>query len=266
MDPYKILDVLVKQYSNILKENLSGIYLHGSLAMGCYTEQSDIDFLVVVNHPLDAAAKRALVDEILALRESPKKGIEMSVILKKYAQCFQYPTPFELHYSEAFREAYAKDRTYVCDKGTDYDLAAHMFIIRHRGQCLTGEAIADMFTDLPEQYYIDSILRDIQNTREDIIDNPVYCILNLCRVLYYLRSRVISSKLEGGLWGIKHFPQKYAELLKTAVLFYQNKAHDSQWNTELMIDFASTMLEEIHSLAGPRYALQKTVTISFRSS
>ncbi|WIV13969.1 nucleotidyltransferase domain-containing protein [Proteiniborus sp. MB09-C3] len=29
------------------------MYLHGSLAMGCYTNDSDIDFLVVVKEPID---------------------------------------------------------------------------------------------------------------------------------------------------------------------------------------------------------------------
>ncbi|MCK5129970.1 MAG: nucleotidyltransferase domain-containing protein [Clostridiales bacterium] len=34
-----------------------GIYLHGSLAMGCYTNNSDIDLLIVVKEPLDFTKK-----------------------------------------------------------------------------------------------------------------------------------------------------------------------------------------------------------------
>ena len=38
MNPQIILEEIVAQYVNLL-ENLVGIYLHGSLAMGCFTER-----------------------------------------------------------------------------------------------------------------------------------------------------------------------------------------------------------------------------------
>ena len=104
MNPRKILAYVVGQYADILKSNLIGIYLHGSLAMGCFTEQSDLDLLVLVNTPLDRATKRALVETLLNLDDLPAKGIEMSVVLGKYAQEFAYPTPFEVHYSELYKE------------------------------------------------------------------------------------------------------------------------------------------------------------------
>jgi len=81
MDPYQLLNAIVKRYTDILRDNLIGIYLHGSLAMGCFTERSDIDFLVVVKDPLDNPTKRALADELLQFQGLPEKGIEMSVIL-----------------------------------------------------------------------------------------------------------------------------------------------------------------------------------------
>ncbi|MDF2804920.1 MAG: hypothetical protein K0S61_4825, partial [Anaerocolumna sp.] len=36
----EILDAFVESYCNILKNNLIGIYLHGSLAMGCFNPES----------------------------------------------------------------------------------------------------------------------------------------------------------------------------------------------------------------------------------
>ena len=44
-----ILSIISKEYQDILGDNLCGIYLHGSLAFGCFNwAKSDIDFLVVV--------------------------------------------------------------------------------------------------------------------------------------------------------------------------------------------------------------------------
>ena len=72
---------------HVLGEYLTGIYLHGSVAFGCFRwEKSDIDFLVVVKEELPHGIKRRLMDLILRLSESaPPKGLEMSVVLE--AEC-----------------------------------------------------------------------------------------------------------------------------------------------------------------------------------
>ena len=71
MIPHSILDHIVKRYGEILNGNLVGIYLHGSLAMGCFTDKSDIDFLVLVNEPLELRTKRSLIEEIVTLQDLP---------------------------------------------------------------------------------------------------------------------------------------------------------------------------------------------------
>lgn len=51
--PYDIIETIKTEYRKGLKEKLVGIYLHGSLAMGCFHPNiSDIDFLVIVNERL----------------------------------------------------------------------------------------------------------------------------------------------------------------------------------------------------------------------
>ena len=65
--------------------------------------------------------------------------------------------------------------------GEDKDLAAHFTIINHRGKCLYGASIKDIFADVPVQDYIDSIWNDIAEAKEEITDNPMYLILNLSK-------------------------------------------------------------------------------------
>jgi len=250
MNPYRVLDTIIKRYTDMLRDNLVGIYLHGSLAMGCYTERSDIDFLVVVKDPLDNQTRRALADELLQLRELPEKGIEMSVILLRYAQDFRYPTPYELHFSEMFRESYLCDKDFICCGDADKDLAAHMTVIRHRGICLYGKKISEVFADIPRECYIDSILGDIGDAGEGIRKNPVYYTLNLCRVLCYLKHNRVLSKLEGGLWGIEQLPEKYRPLLESAVGVYRNQLNIAKWNHDELLGFAEFMLKEIYHSAG----------------
>ena len=46
--PESICSEFVARFQNILKENLVGVYLHGSAVMGCFNPaKSDIDLIVV---------------------------------------------------------------------------------------------------------------------------------------------------------------------------------------------------------------------------
>ena len=65
--------------------------------------------------------------------------------------------------------------------------------------------------------YLDSILGDVSDAENEITDNPMYMILNLIRVLGYLREKKILSKKEGGIWGLKNLPEKYHPLIHSAL-------------------------------------------------
>ncbi len=245
MDTKETLDTIIKKYKKILDKNLVGIYLHGSLAMGCYTNASDIDFIVVVRESIDAETKKKLINSILHLDELPKKGIEMSVVLERYAKEFIYPTPFELHYSDFYRDRYLSDSNYLCEGFTDRDLAAHFTIIIHRGICLFGKKIEEVFSDVPKEYYIDSIVRDIENAKEDILGDTVYITLNLCRVLYYIKENIICSKLEAGNWAKEILPRQYRKIVEDALKVYANKSYQLKYNEDILIKYADYMLKEI---------------------
>src|SRR3954465_1000804 len=90
-----------RDVQEILAENLVGVYLHGSLAMGCFNPTtSDIDFIVVVNTPLSLEAKQKIVAFSLETAEkvSPN-SLEFSVVLLAATRQFTHPTAYEVHYS-----------------------------------------------------------------------------------------------------------------------------------------------------------------------
>ena len=98
-----ITENFVCRSRKILGDNLAGIYLHGSAAMGCFHEKkSDIDLLVVVNTVVPDEIKRQYMDMVVELNASAtKKGMELSIVRKSVCKPFVYPTPFELHFSIA---------------------------------------------------------------------------------------------------------------------------------------------------------------------
>lgn len=246
-----ITETFVKGSREILGDNLVGVYLHGSAVMGCFNEKkSDIDLLVVVNEEIPDKTKMRYMDMVVRLNaDAPEKGIEMSIVRKEACKPFVYPTPFELHFSAAHLEWYKADPAdYVAKmKGTDKDLAAHFTIIYHRGKCLYGNEIKDVFEKISREDYFDSILSDIEDAEEDIITNPVYIVLNLCRVLAYKREDLILSKKEGGEWGLKDLPEKYHALILQALSEYTTDGV-KEWNETDIREFARYMLEEIKDL------------------
>ncbi len=250
-----VTEPFVAQSRAILGDNLAGVYLHGSAVMGCFNEKkSDIDLLAVVKEVIPDEAKRRFMDMTVALNAlAPEKGIEMSVVKKAVCRPFVYPTPFELHFSTGHLRWYETDPLdYIAKmKGVDWDLAAHFTIISRRGKRLFGEAIEDVFEEPARAYYIDSIWRDVEGAEEDAADNPTYVILNLCRVLAYLREGLVLSKREGGDWGAANLPEKHRDLISQALNDYSS-AGPAAWETDRAREFAGYMLGCIgKEMAGP---------------
>lgn len=215
MDYRKVAEAFAQMSQDILGDNLVGVYLHGSAAMGCFNPQkSDIDLLIVVENSVPDEAKLAFMERLVKLNDkAPEKGIEMSIVKHSVCNPFCYPTPFELHFSNTHLNWFLENpQDYIVKmKGTDPDLAAHVTITRAYGKVLYGAEISDVFGPVPKEDYIDSIWLDIENAAEDVLKNPVYVILNLCRVLAYLKEDLILSKKDGGIWGLRFLEQTAAD-------------------------------------------------------
>ena len=157
MNERELLRKIARDYTNLLKENLAGIYVHGSIAFGCFNwEKSDIDFLVVVHEEPALPQKEAMIQTLLALEKSgPPKGFEMSVVLRRYCEAFVYPTPYELHFSVMHLERYQENpEEYVrAMHGEDKDLAAHCMMLRHRGVRLYGPEIEQVFGPVSDEVF-----------------------------------------------------------------------------------------------------------------
>lgn len=224
MDCQALMTRIAAAYRDILQENLLGIYVHGSIAFGCFQPQrSDVDFIVVVGCEPPLTEKCALIRTLLELEDTaPPKGVEMSVVQAGVCRPFVYPTPYVLHYSRMHRQRCLADVEAYCAAmhGTDVDLAAHFTVIRAVGLTVYGRPIAEIFGEVPKAAYLDSIRADVANAAEDVLREPVYVLLNLCRVLAYQEEEKVLSKAQGGQWGVQKLPAVYAPLLRQALACY----------------------------------------------
>ena len=74
---HQLLAQMENGYMKIIKENLVGIYLHGSYAFGTYCHSvSDLDVLIVVYEKLTINEKKQLLDYTINILDkwAPKKG------------------------------------------------------------------------------------------------------------------------------------------------------------------------------------------------
>ncbi len=250
MNIHALLNEFVLMTRETFKGNLTGIYLHGSLAMDCFHEgKSDVDLIIVVNRPLTMDEKRAYLKEILSInKKAPEKGIEMSVVLKRDMNPFCHPAPFEMHFSNAHLENYLMnpDETLERLTGTDRDLAAHVTIIGLYGKTLFGEEKEKVFSKVKHEDYLDALLYDLENAREDILENPMYITFSLCRVLAYVLDGRALSKKEGGEWALGHVEDKYHGMIKDALRAYETD-EEMRVESDIAEEFSEYMLNRIHT-------------------
>ncbi|MHB0858111.1 MAG: aminoglycoside adenylyltransferase domain-containing protein [Anaerolineae bacterium] len=232
--------------------NLVGVYLHGSLAMGCFNPRSsDLDLLVVMRKRLSVEAKRSWALMLLEYSKRPS-SFEISLLTLDDLHPWRHPAPFDLHYSEDWRERFLQAladgswRRWNDVRMVDPDLAAHVTLTRARGACLTGAPVEEVFPVVPPQDYLDAIVGDFEDIAARMGDNPVYGVLNACRVWWYLAKGALSSKAEAGEWARAQLPADEAALVDLALARYRGEA--GQFGDEDLTRFAAAMTARIGAL------------------
>ena len=248
MEIQAYLNEITKVFTEEMKDDLVGVYLHGSLAMKCFNpETSDVDMLVVCKSKVTNEEKKTIIQRLLKLTQGNRNQLEMSIVLERVVKDFVYPPPFELHY---FHPTYLLDENYICggEGFFDPDLAGHMVVTYHRGVTLSGEKIENVFKPIDRQYYIESIFNDVEDAPKCITDNPVYFTLNLCRVMYFLKEGKIASKKEGGEWGVRNLPEDYKTIVVQCLSVYNGEEKAIYIGINNLADFATWMLNECKQL------------------
>lgn len=241
----------VARLESLLAKNLLSIYLHGSLAMGCFNpRRSDLDILVVSRSGMQTQTKRRLAGLLLRQSNSPHP-IEISFLSRDNLSPWRYPTPYDFHYSEDWRKKTGAElrsgewRHWNKQVRYDPDLAAHITITRQRGVLLSGSPISTVLPEVPAADYLASIMNDTRGFLEGRVDDPVYAVLNICRVYAFKRDGLICSKREGGEWGLAALPAEFQPLVGRALEIYGGEESGWEIDKREMSSFLSSMREAL---------------------
>ncbi|MCE7215034.1 DUF4111 domain-containing protein [Campylobacter coli] len=178
----------------------------------------------------------------------PKKGFEFSVVLEDNCRNIKHPIPYELHGSRDWIERYKEDKTIVIndDYKVDPDLASHFNVINVPNDKMDfGKPSKEVFSKVPKEYIIDSNYSDTLDCVEEIVNNPVYCILNLCRFYALIRDDLTLSKYDGGKWALENMNSNYNDVIKNAMEDYLSDTNNSYDNTRLK-EFAQEAISLIN--------------------
>jgi streptomycin 3"-adenylyltransferase len=247
------INELITDLREQLGDRLIGVYLHGSLAMDCFNPtHSDIDLIVVTASALEDEIKRRLAESLLRHSNAPRP-IEISCLAKNNLTPWRHPTPYEFHYSEAWRERYTEalsGGTGLVQYHTDSDLAAHLTVTRRRGLCLWGAPIEQTIPLVPAKDYANSIVGDLawaydRYFKEESEDIP-YLVLNACRVYAFLREGEILSKDEGGVWALTKLPGALPGVVRQALDVYRGERAPGPFDREVLRQCVAYIAARVH--------------------
>jgi predicted nucleotidyltransferase len=208
---------------------LVGVYLHGSLAMGCYRRpKSDVDLLVVVRGRLDPAMRGDLARLLVRRSDArPATGdMDVHVVAQRFLDPFDAAAPVELAYSEDRREALRRGEVDLATDLPDEDLPAVCTTVRARGGGPTSATPRETVGEVPWDAFVGSVLGDAAwiVDGEHILETPFYGVLNLCRALCVRAGGpgTVVSKAEGAAWALGALPPAHHAVVRRALEVYQS--------------------------------------------
>ena len=222
IEPLMLAALIADDFKRILGRDLTGVYVHGSLAFGgCRRENTDLDILAVTEREPARAEKESMLFSVLEHeKDAPGKGIELTVVTAPSCKLYKHPGEYCLRYSaknryEATREAAAfVERS----RGTDPVLAIHYTVCRTSGLTMLGIPAKQLFAGVSEADFIDGIRCLMEDLEGDIRKAPAATILHFCRCLAFAEGGVLCSKSQGGRWALVNTEDREQELIHEALL------------------------------------------------
>lgn len=227
------LDDLVRGMRGVFGEGLVGVYLHGSLSLGCFNPAlSDIDVLVVTKRPLTSTEREGLAPLLAA-----GGRIEISFLSEPSLRRWRHPAPYDLHF------AWKGSR--LVGPGEDHDLAAHVTVARHGGVALLGPPPTDVLPDVPWEDYEDSLRRDLETCGEH--GGGIYAVLSPARIWATLTEHVVHSKATGAAWALDRAPHEFRPLLSRVLETYRTGTSEPRFDRDEVRPFVDFVIGQLGS-------------------
>lgn len=194
------LDELAARLRRLLGEDLVGVYVGGSYALGDYEPgRSDLDVAAVVAGPL---AERRRAELVAALRHEslacPARGLELVVYTAKAAGAPTAEAAFELNLNTGARMPFRVDTEPV--PGELHWFAPDRAVLQDQGIALLGPPADVVFAALTPSLLLPVLAEVLRWYRSDGRRDDA--VLNACRSLRFAQESSWSSKPAAARWAL----------------------------------------------------------------
>jgi predicted nucleotidyltransferase len=213
-----IIEAVVGGVQAALNENLRGIYLKGSLALGDFNpETSDVDLLVVVKQPLNQGDFERLDQAHRQIQTLPNRyanEVELAyvpaAVLNNFVPGLKYPA---LERGEGLKW-----------KTLGSNWLIEFWTVREHGVVLYGPDPKTLIDPIAKAQIVAAVLATLPDwtqwtdTWDDAFQTHMgelrFSVETMCRVLHTLNSGEVCSKPKAVAWALANLPQPWVSLVK----------------------------------------------------
>jgi predicted nucleotidyltransferase len=210
------LESLGNALREILRANLVGVYVYGSLTQGAFVPaRSDVDCLVVIRRDLTAFQLRKLRAWLrsAARDDSWIARLQMQILLR--GRLLRSDTRGYLYQFGTLKRS-----------GSDGNPLIWLNVLA-TGVTLAGPPPEEFLPPITDEMFRDALVREADYLRAEITnpasqwrDQPfyrAYAVLTLCRILYSHRKGTVVSKPRAARWALRALPSTWHSLIRQAM-------------------------------------------------
>ena len=231
-DVNEILDFLFTDAKEILRDQLAGMYLHGSLANSGFDKDSDIDVVFVTQDDISEetfSALRAMHSEIVKLDSPWAIQLEVSYIPRNALHRFDRSNIMHPHIDRGNGEILHR-------MAHEIDWIIQRHVLRERGIVIIGPDPKTLIDPVIPNDLRQAVVEGLPLWLNPILENPSeiskrgyqsFFVLSLCRMLYTLKYGEILSKHEAAKWAKENLDKHWTPLIDRALTGRQNPSIDA---------------------------------------
>ena len=214
-----VLHEFVTSIQAVLGENFIAAYLQGSFGVGDWDNDSDVDFLVAVEHAVadaDLPALQALHSKIFNGPSAWATHLEGSYFPREVLKCDD-PAKTKLLYLDN-----AHEQLEISDH--DNSLVVR-WVVREHGIPLAGPDAVTLIDPIPADALRGEVWQVMQEWASEIVSGQwkmsnrwaqPFAVLSYCRMLHTLERGRIHSKLAGARWAENALDARWQDLIQCA--------------------------------------------------
>jgi hypothetical protein len=204
----------------VLGDELIGVYLHGSGALGGFRPRSDVDVIAVVARRLTSDEKQRLATVLAELSKKPR-NLDFDLVVQSEIRPWRYPPTFDFHYSEWFGG--------TRERGTNPDLAALITMALAGDTPLFGPPAAAVFDPVPREQFREMVVGSADDVARGLESDTRNAVLTLARIWNAAETDDVLSKDRAAEWALQRLPDEHRPALEHARAVYRGEA-DEAWN------------------------------------